>query len=362
MSGPIEGRVRIVRRRSALRAGVAAALLCGLSACSWVPDWANPIEWYRDATGASKNDPTGDEPNTQNLESGSVRPYPNLASVPPPPTNALSAADREKLQKSLLADRQNAKYVEEGQQYAAVAPESARPPAGTAPIAELPAAGSTPGGTPTAARPPTAPVAELPPAGSTPGGTPTAEPPPTAPNPPSRGGEAPPQESSLTTPSVRSVPTGEPPREPPSPPDLAKSGAAAPRPTQSAALTPPARPDAGATRPSKIAPAVSVNVGLVEFAGSSSQLAPDARQRLHEVAQLYRQSGGRVRVIGYSEAGPGPATANREISAFNLALDRARAVALALIQMGIPAGDVAVDASPPPSGEGGGTVEIALEY
>lgn len=338
MNGPIEGRVRIVRRRPALRAGVAVALLCALSACSWVPDWANPIEWYRDATGASKNDPTGDEPNTQNLESGSVRPYPNLASVPPPPTNALSAADREKLQKSLLADRQNAKYVEEGQQYAAIAPENARPPVGTAPIAELP------------------------PAGSTQGGMPTAAPPRSAPNPQSPRGEAPPKESPLTTPSVRSVPTGEPPREPPLPPDLAKTGAGAPRPTQSAALTPPAQPGAGATRPPEIAPAVSVNVGLVEFAGNSSQLAPDARQRLREVAQLYRQSSGRVRVIGYSEAGPGPATANRELSAFNLALDRARAVALALVQMGIPARDVAVDASPPPSGEGGGTVEIALEY
>ena len=72
------------------------AVSVGVSACS-MPDWANPVEWYRDVSGASKDDPKPDARNTENLGKGGEQPYPNLASVPPPPTNALSSAEREKL-------------------------------------------------------------------------------------------------------------------------------------------------------------------------------------------------------------------------------------------------------------------------
>lgn len=91
----------------------AAAMLAvsaGLSGCD-VPNWANPVQWYRDVSGASADDPKSSARNTQNLQKSGADDYPNLASVPPPPTNALSSADREKLRNSLAADRANAKYV-----------------------------------------------------------------------------------------------------------------------------------------------------------------------------------------------------------------------------------------------------------
>ena len=89
----------------------AAALLLG--GCSWLPNALNPIEWYRDVTGASSHDATGSERNAQNLEAGGKQPYPNLGSVPKPPDTALSAAEREKLQKGLVSDRANARYSDE---------------------------------------------------------------------------------------------------------------------------------------------------------------------------------------------------------------------------------------------------------
>src|SRR5712692_6887657 len=96
----------LVGLRSAWAAVALLAAPLGLTGCS-VPDWANPVEWYRDASGASMDDAKPDERNTQNLAKGGEQPYPNLASVPPPPTNALTSAEREKLRNSLAADRAN---------------------------------------------------------------------------------------------------------------------------------------------------------------------------------------------------------------------------------------------------------------
>ncbi len=83
------------------------ALLFGLAACS-------PIETYRDLTGISRNDPNpATTPNTQNLAAGEKSPYPNLATVPPPPSQALTSAELDKLTQSLIADRKNARYTTE---------------------------------------------------------------------------------------------------------------------------------------------------------------------------------------------------------------------------------------------------------
>ena len=82
-------------------------MVLGLGACS-------PVETWRDWTGASKNDPDPETtPNTQNLAAGEAADYPNLATVPPPPNRALTAAERDKLTQSLIADRTNAKYSDE---------------------------------------------------------------------------------------------------------------------------------------------------------------------------------------------------------------------------------------------------------
>ncbi|HEV2301271.1 MAG TPA: hypothetical protein VGR91_06835, partial [Stellaceae bacterium] len=101
-------RCRAVRRlwwrALALALFVAAA---GLAACS-------PVETWRNLTGASKNDPNPKTTsNTKNLEAGAEGPYPNLATVPPPPIGGLTEAQLEKLTKSLVADRANSKYNNE---------------------------------------------------------------------------------------------------------------------------------------------------------------------------------------------------------------------------------------------------------
>ena len=64
------------------------------------------VETYRSAAGVNKNDPDPQTaPFTGNLAVGEAAPYPNLASVPPPPTRATSTAERQNLTQSLVADR-----------------------------------------------------------------------------------------------------------------------------------------------------------------------------------------------------------------------------------------------------------------
>jgi outer membrane protein OmpA-like peptidoglycan-associated protein len=107
------------RRRLARRLAVFTVLL-GLSAC-------NPVETWRDLTGVSRNDPDPDTtPNSKNLAAGEASDYPNLAAVPPPPVRALTAAEREKLTQSLVADRANARHTDE--QLRAGFPAAAAPP------------------------------------------------------------------------------------------------------------------------------------------------------------------------------------------------------------------------------------------
>jgi len=332
---PVKAKYHL-RLRELLCAGGVLVMVGPLGACS-VPDWANPVEWYRDVSGTSKNDAAPDERNTQNLAKGGEQPYPNLASVPSPPTNALSAAERDRLRNSLSADQANAKYVENNDAYVAVPPQVSPSPAVAKPVG-LP---QTPAASPLA---PAAPVA--------------AAPSPAAPSQPL------PQESPLTAPTVRSVPQGEQPRAaPPAPPGVPTGNRPAPQ--QSAALplnrptpTPSPPPDADTSFAAQ--PGIAVTVGTLEFSGNSTKLSADALQQVEEVAQLSRANGGTIRVTAYSD--PAGGNANRELATFNLALDRARAVAVALTQAGIPARSVEIGASPPPPGQQGGFVELSLEY
>ena len=61
-------------RRTGYRLVILAVVLC-LGAC-------NPVDTWRDWTGASKNDPDPETtPNTRNLAAGDASDYPNLATV-----------------------------------------------------------------------------------------------------------------------------------------------------------------------------------------------------------------------------------------------------------------------------------------
>jgi outer membrane protein OmpA-like peptidoglycan-associated protein len=106
----------------------------------------------------SRNDPDPDTtPNTKNLAAGEASDYPNLATVPSPPVRALTAAEREKLTQSLIADRANARHTDEQLRvgFSSVAaapppppgepgaqPEQASSPAASSPAASSPAASS----------------------------------------------------------------------------------------------------------------------------------------------------------------------------------------------------------------------------
>src|SRR5579883_3002647 len=288
----------LVGRHSVWPAAAMLAVSVGLGGCS-VPNWANPVAWYRDAAGLSKDDPKPDARNTKNLSAGSNEPYPNLGSVPPPPTNALSSADREKLRNSLAADRSNAKYLDSNDQYVAMPPKAVPSPPLNAPEPQTTAA---------------APAAAV---QSTP-----------VPAPPSPG-------------SAAAAP------EPPVPP-------------QSAALPPPSAP------PPSLPPALSggmgVTLGEVTFVGNSARLTPEILAQLRDVAALRQQNGGgTIRVTGYSVPQGEQDTMGPQLASFNLALDRARAVAAALTQNGVPARAIEIGASPPPPGQAGGTVDVSLE-
>ena len=374
--------------RTAYRVALLAVML-GLGAC-------NPVETWRDWTGASKNDPDPETtPNTQNLAAGEASDYPNLATVPPPPNRALTAAEREKLTQSLIADRTNAKYSDEKLRAGFPAVAAPAPPPAPPPVPEAtdaaqakPAGGVTP---PAAAPAPTSTSAE---ASAAPGPDAAAasrtttgktaaapdqglrksgEPP-----------EPPPMESSLEVPQVRSTPNPEqvqsappPPYPAPAPtaenaapatPHLQSPPAPAPMPAaigSAAYQAPPPPPilaplaNSGKSDQKPPAPSVGTPIAEIRFAADSTSLSDEDRQTIEKVVPLYQQNPGKVRIVGYAGAGSG---AVEQLNSFRAALDRAQAVAAALTQAGIPSDKIAVEAAPSDSNSVESRAEVLLEH
>jgi len=333
------------------RIAVLALAAAALAGCSSVPDIVNPVSWYRSATGLSANDPAPDARNTKNLAAGGERPYPNLASVPGPPDYAMSSAERDALTKSLAADRANAHYTDEAVRTGS-APLAALPPAaGTTPSpgaaagspdTAAPSSSASAGGAPSAAAPASSGGNRLVAGGAVPGGS-TPAPAAASGSGPGRrgavapGSEPPPQEAALESPDVRSVPEPETPRNAPPAPGLAGAAPAA-------AAAAPAGP-----------------IAEVTFPENSAALPSDERQRLASVVP--RQRGGVFRVIGYAGRGQGGDTPAAQLASFNMALDRANAVARALAESGVPSSRIMVEAAPPVTdgAEAGRRAEIFVE-
>jgi outer membrane protein OmpA-like peptidoglycan-associated protein len=397
--GDENGARRPIRRLAIL------TVLFGLAAC-------NPVDAWRDLTGASRNDPDPDTtPNSRNLAAGEAADYPNLATVPPPPNRAMTAAEREKLTQSLIADRANARHTDEqlraGFTAASAAPPP--PPALPAPVAEPGAAQPGPSA-PASSMAPSA--ASSPPVGPTPAGaavTASGGPLPGTEGAPRRAGgktlagpgeglrkqgkppEPGPTESSLEMPQARATPQPEqiqpaPPKPqlPPTPrvsstlpsglsaggalartapPEAAGPAAFQPPPAApELAPLPPTRSEATApakTRAKPPAPVPGAPVAEVKFHGDSTALDEIDRQTLATVVPLYQQSPGKVRIVGYAGAGSG---AVEQLNSFRTALDRAQAVAAALTQAGIPSDKIQVEAAPAGRNSGDSRAEILLEH
>jgi outer membrane protein OmpA-like peptidoglycan-associated protein len=379
---------------------MSAGLLLALVGC-------NPIETYRHWTGISANDPnSATTPNTKNLAAGEARSYPNLATVPPPPTQALTTAELDKLTQSLIADRANAKYTSEHLQAqpegaAAPPPPPLLPPPTPgaaqpgAPGAAPPSTASSPAG-PAAAAPATAPAGSAKPAPSGPGGSAASAPSASA-TPAAKGArkqppEPGPMESSLQSPQIASLP--QPQQNQPAPPapgelsmpaapGTAKAAAAgahlpappAPQPMPAAigsaqfqpappppklAPAAPIRTATAAGKPAKPAPPpiAFTKVADIAFPGDKTNLSEADRRTLDNVLPRYRTKPGLVRVVGYAGIG---ASAAEQLSSYRTALDRAQAVAKGLAQAGIPATKIAVEAAPTGADAGPGRAEILFE-
>ena len=105
-----------------------------------------------------------------------------------------------------------------------------------------------------------------------------------------------------------------------------------------------------------------MTLGMIAFAGNNAKLTPEMLAQIRGIAALSQQNpGGTLRVTGYSVPQGEQDSMAPQLASFNLALDRARAVAAALSQNGVPVRAVEIGASPPPPGDPGGTVEISLE-
>ncbi len=366
---PRSGAEKSPKRQMHLVVLLAATL--GLVAC-------NPVETWRDWTGASKNDPDPETArNTQNLAAGETADYPNLASVPPPPNRALTEAERENLTQSLIADRTNAKYSDERLRAGFPAVSAPAPPPPPPPVPEVPkSAPPGPGGG--AASPPAA--------ASAPTETPASSAATTGPG-PRKSGEPPepgPMELSLEVPKVRSTPNPEqvqpapPPPYPAPPPTAANVPPATPRlPPPPAPAPPPAAlgstayqapppppvlaPLAGSGRGVQKAPgpAVGTPVAEIRFAADSTSLSAEDRQTVGKIVPLYQQNPGRIRIIGYAGAGSGAA---EQLNSFRAALDRAQAVAAALTEAGVPSDKIAVEAAPSGPDAPENRAEVMLEH
>jgi hypothetical protein len=317
------------------------------------------VDTFRSLSGVNKNDPDPETaPFTQNLAAGEQMPYPNLASVPPPPTSATSTAERQKLTQTLVAERTETQ-------------SSGAPPPGLMPAAApgqpVPAASSRGTASVTSAPTPAGPSASLASGNTAPG---------TAASGNRKANEPPeplPLESSLQMPEVRSVPEPEKPRPALPAPQLqttpARVVAVAPPPPETMATVAPAPappvpvmaevpPPPHLLRPQSRRPAPVVPVAALELPGAAPRLDGTARAQVEHVAALYRDEPRSVRVVAYTSPPMPGAPGGEPLGSYHAALARAQVVSDALRAAGIPAEKVQAEAAPAVSAGSADRVDI----
>ncbi len=391
-------RARFRSRRRTSRRALGVSLVAGVllvGGCSQVPDYANPIEWYKSAadavTGGSGEDAKTPPP------PGSDAPFPKLGDVPERPSREAALADLDAVAEGLAADRANAKYT-------------APPPAPT-PTSE-PAPPPAPKAQPapqSAAPAPAAPVAasaqprqaQAQPQPQPQAPAPAAVPVSAAPPPSTGPVDVKALFSRLFTesgPRAVAPPAGVAPLPPPpAPSSAALSPAPSPLPPASNAPAPSLTPPPLAPLPSvetdatakvalsglggvrglgdsdraRVAP--SAPAAVIHFAVGSSSLNAEAKRALRKAVAIHKKRGGTIRVVGHASSRTREMPlAKHKLVNFEISLKRARAVAKELLRLGVKPENLFVGAvgdNDPvyyewmPSGEAGNRrTEVFLDF
>ncbi|MEW5727663.1 MAG: hypothetical protein AB1918_07550, partial [Pseudomonadota bacterium] len=117
-----------------------------------------------------------------------------------------------------------------------------------------------------------------------------------------------------------------------------------------------------APEPATSGPAATFQVASLDFQNSSAKLTRADLVNLAEVARLYRQTGGVVRVVGIAPA-PGLSAdpVAQVMGGFDASMDRAKAVAKELTRRGVPAHKIMVGADPTPGLRGDVGAKVYLD-
>lgn len=373
--------------RQARRRGVLVAVLIALSTggCSSVPDAVNPVEWYkgtRDWVSGDDKVAAAKQPEAKPVP-GAEKSFPKLESVPERPPQS-TAAERESMASTLIADRETARYSDEQfrRQDSSVATGSLPQSAPASPASVPKSAPAPVGSSRTAAtQGNSAPVAALPARSARSIPVIPNQPIPVIPNQTlqSVGLPRPPQPAQM--PPVPSI-------APPPPPVIAGNtappGAFPPRPLDIperppainpsgggpgfSPPVPPAQQDGVFFEADRFAPRFPNEVGLprgpefetpavaapsfetaqslqpssppvatILFADGSARIGSSDRQIIRQVYNEFRTRGGRIHVIGHASS----RTRNldqtsHQLANFSISYERARSVAGLLERLGVP--------------------------
>ena len=364
---------------------LALTILAGaLGGCSAIPDYANPVSWYDGVFGsdAKKTAAAPKASPTPSTDAANNSQFPAISGVPARPVNSSTAEDRKSIQSGLVADRNNAKYTDEelrGRPSGSNAPPPV--PQAPTPLAQSgqPQNGGVPASAPRPAvaaqtlgappRPP-APVAQG--AASAPATPPV---PAAAPAPqrfaaaapalppalPARSGDTVDQvfAAQMAASASNTLPAGIPPTgvpaastaapvrpgtttQPGRPTELLGGG---PYASPTLAQVPGAAPVSGPASFAGITAPSGGPLAVVNFENGSARLDSQDRAALRQVASIYRQKGGKVRVVGYASSRTRDMPVDEHNAAnYNISAARAQAVAQELVRQGVRAEAMVVQA------------------
>jgi outer membrane protein OmpA-like peptidoglycan-associated protein len=337
-------------KRTCTRVAVIGMVALVGTACSSIPDWVDPTTWIG-----------GSGPSDTETAPGET---PDLATIPDRPAPSSTAEQQQQISDSLAADRARAKYSSDALR-GGTEPAAPPPPPASAASNEAVAAASAP---------PPAPASEPDESQNTDTGeaasqaaapqtamdqsrtTTTAElsPPPAAPS------YAPPPAPAMAavSPSDAALgfkPSSAPPLDPsigqfvPQPViahyDQTARAARIAMPVLSASSQAGANPES--PRPSGAGAPGAAPTAVVYFPGDGTQLNAEGRLQVRAAVQAFKQSGGQgyIRVVGHSSSRTTDMPLEKHLEViFDKSQDRANAVAREVIEEGVPANRVLVEA------------------